>query len=105
MDEHILRVCSIGSLSMYCCEGDAWDNVHKTGTMGFYVYGAPLPQKVIDVSPLYGIDPHDLDWHVEAVHGWEFHDQGYDDQVLAIAECMMDAGYGTTGDKEKCRPE
>jgi hypothetical protein len=54
--------------------------------------GEPIPDKVIQVAEEYKLDPKDLDWHVEAIHGWERHDNGYDTQVTFAAECLANGG-------------
>lgn len=44
-----------------------------------------------------GLDPHALDWHVEAVHGWEAHDGGFVERGLAGAvTCLLGGGCETT---------
>jgi hypothetical protein len=40
----------------------------------------------------HGIEPHALDWHVEAVHGCEPHDRGYAEAVELAARCMLAGG-------------
>jgi hypothetical protein len=62
------------------------------GEGAFRAHGEPLPQPVIDVAAARGIDPHTLDWHVEAVHGWEPHDLGYRDRVGEAAGCLAAGG-------------
>lgn len=46
-----------------------------------------LPPPVTAVASVLGLDPYALDWHVEAEHGWEPHDEGYEDAVWAAAAC------------------
>lgn len=77
--------CSAGNEAARCCVGDPWADLD----IGYVrTYGEPLPLSVIRVAAERGIDPHSLDWHVEAVHGWEPHDVGYDERVPEAAECV-----------------
>jgi hypothetical protein len=62
------------------------------GEASFHAHGEPLPQAVIDVAAARGIDPHALDWHVEAIHGWEPHDVGYRDRVGEAVDCLAAGG-------------
>lgn len=67
--------------------------------------GDPFPV-VSAVAELRGIDPADLDWHAEAVHGWEPHDEGYDRAVIAAADCLLSGGECARGNPapERQRP-
>lgn len=56
------------------------------------LHAEPLPSVVDTVADLCGLDRRDLDWHVEAVHGWESHDAGYDAAVTAAARCLVEGG-------------
>lgn len=56
----------------------------------------PWPEQVILVAIASGLDPRDLDWHVEAVHGAEPHDKGYGVAVVRAAVCMLDGGNRDT---------
>lgn len=49
---------------------------------------------VAAVAAKYGIPADDLDWHLEAVHGWEPHDAGYPDAIEAVARCHLIWGAG-----------
>lgn len=71
----------------YCRAGTPWisDDLGKQ----IMVYGEPLPQIVIDTAAKYELNPHGLDWHVEGMHGWEPHDQGYDLAVEQSAQCII----------------
>jgi hypothetical protein len=75
-----------------CCLPGAWERMAAMGEHGFRAYGEPLPEAVIEVAAVRGIEPHALDWHVEAIHGWEPHDVGYRDHVGAAAECLASGG-------------
>lgn len=46
-----------------------------------------LPELLVTTAAEFGLDPDDLDWHLEAVHGWEWHDIGWDVAVAAAAAC------------------
>lgn len=54
--------------------------------------GEPIPDEVIQVAELYKLNPKDLDWHVEAIHGWEPHDLRYFEAVYQAAECLAEGG-------------
>lgn len=34
----------------------------------------------------------ELDWHVEAIHGWEPHDKGYEEAIVQSAACLLEGG-------------
>jgi hypothetical protein len=55
--------------------------------MQVMLYGEPRPPEVEAVASVLGIDPGELDWHVEAEHGHEPHDEGYEGHVWAAAAC------------------
>ena len=39
------------------------------------------------------MDAGALDWHVEAIHGWETHDEGFVERGLAGAvSCLLQGG-------------
>ena len=48
-----------------------------------------VPPNVAAVAAKYGLAAEDLDWHVEAEHGWEPHDVGHADAVEAAARCHL----------------
>lgn len=77
--------CSAGKRADECCLPGAWDRITLAGLYG---HGEPLPTEVIDAAAEHDVDPHQLDWHVEAVHGWEPHDVGYADAVRASVDCL-----------------
>lgn len=51
------------------------------------MHGEPRPPEVEAVASVLGLDPDVLGWHVEAEHGHEPHDEGYEDSVWRTAEC------------------
>lgn len=54
---------------------------------------AALPPPVVTtVAAVLALDPEDLWDHVEGIHGWEPHDEGYEDAVWAAAECTDHGG-------------
>jgi hypothetical protein len=55
--------------------------------MQIMLHGEPRPPEVEAVASVLGIDPGELDWHVEAEHGHEPHDEGYEDSVWDAAAC------------------
>lgn len=51
--------------------------------------------RVIKAALTKGLDPVKVDWHLEAVHGWESHDPGYIEIGLrGTIECMLKGGCG-----------
>jgi hypothetical protein len=48
-----------------------------------------MMSNVAAVAAKYGISAEDLDWHVEAEHGWEPHDLGYSEALEVAARCHM----------------
>lgn len=55
--------------------------------------GTPIyDESVIVTAVRRGVDPEILDWHVEAVHGWEPHDTGYASAVEQAADCLQEGG-------------
>jgi len=87
--------CSGGSDPTLCCIPGAWGRMQALGEIGFRTHGEPLPDEVIDTAAERGIDPHALDWHVEAIHGWEPHDVGYRRAVGIAADCLAAGGCET----------
>jgi len=77
--------CSAGNEAGRCCVGDPWATFSPHDV-------EPLPPAVIRVAADHGVEPHALDEHVEAIHGWEPHDVGYDAHVAAAALCLLDGG-------------
>ncbi|HEY6117698.1 MAG TPA: hypothetical protein VI172_17220 [Candidatus Dormibacteraeota bacterium] len=72
-----------------CCLPGVWDRVAVHDVMA---YGEPLPPAVADIAAAEGVDPHHLGHHVEAIHGWEPHDEGYAQAVAASVECVKNGG-------------
>ena len=56
------------------------------------------PPQVTAVAEVLGLDPDKLWEHVEGIHGWEPHDEGYEDAVWAAAECTE---HGVNGKAAK----
>ncbi|MET8278258.1 hypothetical protein [Micromonospora sp. NPDC005174] len=81
--------CAAGNVATRCCVGDPWANITATDVM---CHGEPLDLAVITNAAATGVDPHELDWHVTAVCGWESHDFGYAAHVTAIARDLRDDG-------------
>lgn len=46
-----------------------------------------FPPVIAAVAAVLGIDRDKLHSHVEGIHGWEPHDEGYEAAVWAAAEC------------------
>lgn len=74
--------CKAGNDPARCCVGNPWD----THTMH---EPEPLDEAVIAVAAERDVDPHALDDHVTAVHGWEPHDVGFDQAVTIAAYCLI----------------
>jgi hypothetical protein len=79
--------CTAGLPPQVCCVGRPWDVPDLAGQIARW--GEPLPQTLIDVAAAYGLKPHDLEWHVEAVHGWEPSDVGYPEAVEVSAGHLL----------------
>jgi hypothetical protein len=78
--------CSQGNVPERCCVGDPW------GTFDPYRDAEPLHPYTIQIASQTGVDPHDLDWHIEAEHGWEAHNPGYEGTVVWAAGCLLNGG-------------
>lgn len=50
------------------------------------------PPDVMQIAARHGLRAKDLDWHVEAVHGWGSDRRGYREAVEQAALCMLDGG-------------
>lgn len=83
------RRCAAGRVPETCCVGFPWKPVDIYDIM---VNGEPLPPEVIMTAAATGIEPHALDRHVTAVHGWEPHDIGYAEAVRGAADCLACGG-------------
>jgi hypothetical protein len=84
--------CSAGNDSALCCTPGVWGRLQAMGEAGLRALGEPLPDAVMDVAASRGLDPHELDHHVEGEHGWEPHDTGYATAVSAAAFCLASGG-------------
>ena len=49
--------------------------------------GGGCPPVVTAVASVLGMNSNRLWTHVEGIHGWEPHDEGYEDAVWAAADC------------------
>lgn len=47
-----------------------------------------IDERVSRYAEEHNIDADKLDWHLEAIHGWEPHNRGYEEAIEAAAECM-----------------
>jgi hypothetical protein len=47
------------------------------------------PEAVNTFAKQFDVSPKELDWHVEAVHGWEAHDHGYAEATLRAVRCLQ----------------
>ena len=80
------------------------------GAMGVFLLGEPLPFEVTAVAEVLGLNPEALGWHVEAEHGWESHDEGYEAHVWEAAECtdpehlLEAAKWGRKRTREPVKP-
>lgn len=53
-------------------------------------YEEPLyDEKVVEYAEIHGLDVKKLDWHLEAHHGWERHNQGYAEAIPGAAACVI----------------
>lgn len=51
-----------------------------------------IDERTVAAAEAAGLDPKVLDWHVEAEHGWEPHDEGFVERGLAGAVTCLQAG-------------
>jgi len=82
--------CPGGRPPEMCCVGRPWEAADLASQVLYW--GEPLPQAVIDTAVRHGLDPHALDEHVEAVHGWEPHNNGFAEAVEVAARCILADG-------------
>ncbi len=85
----MIDLCAAGRIPTQCCVGDPWADVFSV-----MHYGEPLDPAVISAAEETGVDPHELDWHVRAIHGWESHDSGYATHVAETARRLRHDGCG-----------
>jgi hypothetical protein len=53
-----------------------------------YDYDEPaVDERVQSYADEHGLDAGELDWHLEAFHGWERHDRGYTEAIPGAANC------------------
>lgn len=65
-------------------------------------YEEPLiDPRAEELAPVYGVDAKELDWHVEAVHGWEPHDSFYVEALHQSARCLLEGGCEDPFDTEE----
>lgn len=51
-------------------------------------YEEPLvDERVVAYAQKHNLNAYRLDWHLEAGHGWERHDKGYEDRIPEAANC------------------
>lgn len=54
-----------------------------------YDYDEPVvDDRVRAYAVEHDINPYVLDWHLEAHHGWERHDRGYEEAIPDAANCV-----------------
>lgn len=52
-------------------------------------YEEPLyDDRVEAYAEEHGLDSRELDWHLEAEHGWERHNTGYGEAIEGAANCL-----------------
>jgi hypothetical protein len=59
-----------------------------------------IDPRVTAYAAEHGLDEGALDWHVEAVHGWERHDTGYEEAVVQSAACLTRGGCENLSGRE-----
>lgn len=62
----------------------------------------PRPQILLNTAEEFGLVVDSLDDHVEAVHGFEPHDAGYDAVVREAAYCLVTGSCPVTPCCEYC---
>ena len=80
--------CSAGNDPELCCVGDPWNNNRFDPRF----HADPLMPSDIAAAELHELDPHDVDHHLEAIHGWEPHEPDYDEEAERAAECLCEGG-------------
>ena len=56
--------------------------------MVVYYYEEPeFDSRVEAYAADHGLDVGELDWHLEACHGWERHDRYYEEAIAEAATC------------------
>lgn len=54
-----------------------------------YDYDEPeVDDRVRAYAVEHDVNPNVLDWHLEAHHGWERHDSGYEEAIPDAANCV-----------------
>lgn len=52
-----------------------------------------IDDRILKAAIDAGLDPEVVDWHLEAVHGWEPHDVGYIEQgLVGTVSCLLKGG-------------
>jgi hypothetical protein len=46
-----------------------------------------VDDRVVAYAQKHNLNPYRLDWHLEAGHGWERHDRGYEEAIPDAANC------------------
>jgi len=52
----------------------------------------PVDPRVSAYAKEHSLDEKVLDWHLEAIHGWEGHNPGYEEAIEQAAECLANGG-------------
>ena len=54
-----------------------------------YDYDEPaVDDRVREYADEHDVNMYALDWHLEAHHGWERHDRGYEEAIPDAANCV-----------------
>lgn len=59
----------------------------QRGKMYAYADESEFDERVVVYAEAHGLDVGELDWHLEAFHGWERHDRGYAEAIPFAANC------------------
>lgn len=58
-----------------------------------YEYDEPETDPRVDAyCEKHGLNRFIIDWHLEAQHGWERHDKGYEEAIEDAANCEISRG-------------
>lgn len=52
-------------------------------------WGDPYDERLLTIAKQFDLVPKDLDWHVEAIHGYAPHNEGYAEALVASVRCLQ----------------
>lgn len=67
-----------------------------------WAYEEPLiDPRTSAYAKAHALDVDVLDWHLEAIHGWESHDLGFEEAIEQAADCLANGGCAGHPSKEE----